>query len=215
MYTELRGEEVRFETNSEEVENAPLVGHVPEMGYREQFREHLLPDLHSKEFRKKMEAVCDHHDPNLDRQTLAQFADFGLQVDDSFLDATFVFHRVKNITFGETPQKTFDISVPVVNNYLIQSGIVSHNTVYYRRNELDSIKEWLRNNYENSVKTCSFLLHSEHGFDQAPLEEITEERYNEMVATCRPFSGFGGSEVKAGEDDLLDVECAGGACPVR
>ena len=216
VYTDLRGvEDVKFGVNTDEEENTPLVGHVPEMGYREQFKEHVLPELNSKDFRKKMEAVCNHHDPNLDRQTLAQFVDFGLQVDDALLDATYVFHKIKNITFSETPQKTFDISVPVVNSYLIQSGIVSHNTVYYRRHELDSIKGWLRDNFENNVKTCSFLLHSEHGFDQAPLEEITEERYKEMVATCRPFAGFGSLEVKGEEDDLLEVECPGGACPVR
>jgi hypothetical protein len=199
----------------DDVERAPLVGQVPAMDFREQFKEHLLPDLQSKEFQKRMEAVCEHHDPSLDRQSLAQFADLGLQVPEELLDTTYVFHKIKNITFSESAQKTFDISVPVVNNYLIQSGIVSHNTVYYRREELDSIKGWLRDNYEHNVKTCSFLLHSEHGFDQAPLEEITEERYNEMVATCRPFSGFGSSEVKSEQDDLLEVECPGGACPVR
>jgi ribonucleoside-triphosphate reductase len=214
VYTDLRGSAVPdFEVD--DVERAPLVGQVPAMDFREQFKEHLLPDLQSKEFQKRMEAVCEHHDPSLDRQSLAQFADLGLQVPEELLDTTYVFHKIKNITFSESAQKTFDISVPVVNNYLIQSGIVSHNTVYYRREELDSIKGWLRDNYEHNVKTCSFLLHSEHGFDQAPLEEITEERYNEMVATCRPFSGFGSSEVKSEQDDLLEVECPGGACPVR
>ena len=93
---------------------------------------------------------------------------------------------------------------------------MSHNTVYYRKQELEDIKQWLSANYENNVKTCSFLLHSEHGFDQAPLEEISPERYNEMVATCRPFSGFSSfGEVKNDDDDLLEVECPGGACPVR
>jgi adenosylcobalamin-dependent ribonucleoside-triphosphate reductase len=215
VYMELRQEApVQFEVN--ELILPPLVGQVPEMGFREQFKHQVLPDLNSKEFRKRMDAVCDHHDPNLDRQTLAQFSDLGLVMGDEFLDATYVFHKIKNITFSETPQKTFDISVPVVNSYLIQGGIVSHNTVYYRKQELEDIKQWLSANYENNVKTCSFLLHSEHGFDQAPLEEISPERYNEMVATCRPFSGFSSfGEVKNDDDDLLEVECPGGACPVR
>lgn len=216
VYQEMRQEApVRFEV--EEVMKAPLVGQVPAMDFRALFKEHLLPDLNSKEFRNRMEAVCEHHDPNLDRQSLAQFSDLGLTVPDVFLDATYVFHKVKNITVAETPQKTFDISVPVVNNYLVQSGIVSHNTVYYRREELDSIKSWLRDNYENSVKTCSFLLHSDHGFDQAPLEEISPERYQEMLATCRPFDGFATSAAGAApqQEDVLEVECPGGVCPVR
>jgi hypothetical protein len=238
VYRELRSVDPdpgEFETDGPV--KAPLVGQVPAMDFRAHFQEHLMPNLQSKEFCKKMEAVCEHHDPSLDRQTLAQFSDLGLNVPDVFLDVTYLFHKIKNIIFNDTPQKTYDISVPVVNNYLVQSGIVSHNTVYYRREELGEIQQWLRSNYENNVKTCSFLLHSEHGFDQAPLEEITEEKYKEMLATCRPFDGFvtgttgspTGSPtgppsslclesklVQEGEDDdLLEVECPGGACPVR
>ena len=208
---------VSCESEGEKQEAPLLIGQLPEMGFRQQFKEHLLPDLSSKEFRKRMESVCEHHDPNLDRQSLAQFSDLGMQVPEEFLDATYVFHKVKNVVFSSSSQKTYDISVPSVNSYLVQSGIVSHNTVYYRREELESIKTWLRENYENGVKTCSFLLHSDHGFDQAPLEEISEERYNEMVANCRPFTVLdaGQSEVKTEGDDVLEVECPGGACPVR
>jgi hypothetical protein len=45
-------------------------------------------------------------------------------------------------------------------------------TVYYKKEELPEIKEWLRKNYNNSIKTISFLLFSEHGFEQAPFEEM-------------------------------------------
>lgn len=38
----------------------------------------------------------------------------------------------------------------------------------YRDEELPEIKEWLRKNYNDGVKSISFLLHSDHGFDQAP-----------------------------------------------
>ena len=52
-------------------------------------------------------------------------------------------------------------------------------TIYYRKEELEAIRWWLHDNYINT-KSVSFLLHSDHGFDQAPLEEITKERYEEM-----------------------------------
>jgi ribonucleoside-triphosphate reductase len=52
-------------------------------------------------------------------------------------------------------------------------------TIYYRKEELYAIKEWLRLNYKN-VKSVSFLLHNEHGFKQAPLEEIDEGTYFDM-----------------------------------
>jgi adenosylcobalamin-dependent ribonucleoside-triphosphate reductase len=199
-------------------DSAGLCGFVPNMRFRQEFREVVLPSVVSKEFKRRMETVCEHHDHNLDRQTLAQFYDLGLDISQGYLlDTSFMFHRVTSVVLGDVPQKTFDVSVPVSNSYLVQGGIVSHNTVYYRREELPAIKSWLSANYENGVKTCSFLLHSDHGFDQAPLEEITLERYNEMVAQCRPFevSSPAAAVLSTTEDDVLDVECASGACPVR
>lgn len=84
-------------------------------------------------------------------------------------------------------------------------------TVYYKKEELSAIKEWLKNNYNNNVKTVSFLLHNDHGFDQAPYEEITKEKYEELVAKTKPITAV---EVK--ESDLLDsAECLTGACPVK
>ena len=84
-------------------------------------------------------------------------------------------------------------------------------TVYYRTNELDSIKEYLRENYTNCVKSCSFLLHSEHGFDQAPYEEISEETYNELIAKTRPIVS---GSIEQADDDQMEV-CKGGMCPLR
>ena len=82
-------------------------------------------------------------------------------------------------------------------------------TVYYRLEELDEIKEWMKENYENSLKTVSFLLHSDHGFDQAPYEEISQEEYEKRVARLKEI------EVVATGGVLEGVECEGGACPIR
>ena len=82
-------------------------------------------------------------------------------------------------------------------------------TVYYKREELPEIKEYLKKHYKNNHKSLSFLLHSDHGFVQAPLEEITEDQYNRMVATTRPITSISDGEIG------LDDECASGACPIR
>ena len=82
-------------------------------------------------------------------------------------------------------------------------------TVYYRMEELPEIKKYLKKHYKNNHKSLSFLLHSEHGFKQAPLEEITEEQYNHMVANTRIITAI--DEANIGLDD----DCATGACPVR
>src|SRR5690606_4158545 len=53
-------------------------------------------------------------------------------------------------------------------------------TVYYRPDELDEIREYLGRHYRE-IKSVSFLPYEDHGFDQAPLEAITEDVYREML----------------------------------
>jgi hypothetical protein len=84
-------------------------------------------------------------------------------------------------------------------------------TVYYRKEEIPLIKAYLRENYRTCHKSLSFLLHSEHGFEQAPYEEITKEQYDELVSKTIPITAIG--SVSLGEE-FSDCERAG-ACPVR
>jgi ribonucleoside-triphosphate reductase len=84
-------------------------------------------------------------------------------------------------------------------------------TVYYKLEELEDIKAWLKKNYNTSLKSVSFLLHSDHGFDQAPYEEITESEYNYMSSLVRPITMVESFE----EDELDSAECTTGMCPVK
>jgi hypothetical protein len=84
-------------------------------------------------------------------------------------------------------------------------------TVYYRAEELDEIKAWLEANYENSVKSVSFLLHSDHNFPLPPLEEITKEQYEKMLSKIDSSIPL----VNGQELDLLDISCDAGSCPIR
>lgn len=85
-------------------------------------------------------------------------------------------------------------------------------TVYYKKEELPEIQEWMKKNYKNKVKSVSFLLHSEHGFTLAPYEEITEELYNKLKSKIKDGINFTDSS----NMNLLDsLECEGGACPVK
>ena len=83
-------------------------------------------------------------------------------------------------------------------------------TVYYKKEELDAIKAWLTRYYFN-VKSVSFLLHNDHGFDQAPLEEIDKKTYNKMKKQSTPITSL--KDIKM--EDIEIADCAGGACPVR
>ena len=83
-------------------------------------------------------------------------------------------------------------------------------TVYYRLEELDDIKGWLKDNYDSSVKSVSFLLHSDHNFPLPPYEEITEDQYRKMLSKVDMSVGLGATL----DDNAID-DCATGACPVR
>lgn len=85
-------------------------------------------------------------------------------------------------------------------------------TIYYRKDELDEIRDYLRQHW-SSMKSVSFLLHSEHGFAQAPYEAISEGRYRELAARVHG-SPVGLADGLSG-GLLDDLECEGGACPVR
>lgn len=85
-------------------------------------------------------------------------------------------------------------------------------TVYYKSEELDSIKEYLAKNYNSGIKTVSFLLHQEHGFKQAPYQEIAKEEFEEMISKVTPLTKF-----DLVEEDEMEVseECESGACPIK
>ena len=84
-------------------------------------------------------------------------------------------------------------------------------TVYYRMDELPSIQEWLQKNYKNSIKSVSFLLHTDHNFPLPPYEEITEDEYEKSVRKI----DFSVPLVAVGSDSVVFDDCNTGACPVR
>jgi hypothetical protein len=83
-------------------------------------------------------------------------------------------------------------------------------TIYYKKEELPEIRKYLKKNYKANHKSLSFLLHNDHGFKQAPLEEITEDQYNALVASTRLITDISSFDI-----GIDDADCASGACPIR
>ena len=85
-------------------------------------------------------------------------------------------------------------------------------TVYYRKEELESIKDWLSKNYDKYIKSVSFLLHVDHNFVLPPYEEITENEYKLAISKL----DLSIPAVSTPENILLPLEdCPTNACPVR
>lgn len=82
-------------------------------------------------------------------------------------------------------------------------------TVYYRPEELEEVKQYLRENYSDNFKSLSLLRHSGHGFDQAPIEPISKEEYELLVANTTLITSVNEAEFEA------NIECEAGFCPVR
>jgi ribonucleotide reductase alpha subunit len=88
-------------------------------------------------------------------------------------------------------------------------------TVYYKPEELEGIQDYLKEHW-SEMKSVSFLLHSEHGFDQAPMGELLEEDYLKILETTTPLGEkLSGSTIMTDDDMALLDECATGACPIR
>ncbi len=83
-------------------------------------------------------------------------------------------------------------------------------TVYYKKEDIEDIKVYLKEHFRNEIKTVSFLLYHGHGFVQAPYETISKEKYDEMVKGTKQITSI---EVKEDEFDIMD--CATGACPIK
>ena len=83
-------------------------------------------------------------------------------------------------------------------------------TVYYKREELPEIKKWLEENYNEGVKSVSFLLHSDHNFPLPPYEAIDQATYEKMVAKLDLSTPLTATQGTVDFDD-----CATGACPIK
>jgi ribonucleoside-triphosphate reductase (thioredoxin) len=116
-------------------------------------------------------------------------------------------------------------STPVAANYtwkeqlemikLVQSTWSDNSvscTVYYKKEDLDEIKEYLKENYSENFKTLSFLLYHGHGFIQAPYETITKEEYDKLMINVKPITS-----ITIKESDIIsgNEECESGACPIK
>lgn len=82
-------------------------------------------------------------------------------------------------------------------------------SIYYKKEELPEIKKWLKEYYKDNIKSVSFILHSDHGFEQAPYVEIAKEEYENLIKNIKPIK-----DLEIGSEGNLIDECKG-ACPIK
>ena len=84
-------------------------------------------------------------------------------------------------------------------------------TVYYRDKEFLEIGQWMYNNFD-SVSGVSFLPYSEHTYEQAPYEAITEDKYNELMQGFPTEFEWDIVEQSDLTEGAQTLACTGGSC---
>jgi ribonucleoside-diphosphate reductase alpha chain len=97
-----------------------------------------------------------------------------------------------------------------------RNGSNTHNvsaTVSLRDNEWDYAGEWMWENRKH-YNGLSVLPYNGGTYTQAPFEDITEEKYNEMLKSLTEIDLSSIIEEKDETDLKGELACAGGACEI-
>lgn len=89
------------------------------------------------------------------------------------------------------------------------------NTVHVRDHEWDEVEEWVWNNWDTFVG-ISYISLDDSFYENMPYEECTEEEYYDLLSRTPDFDPELVNEFLSDvEEDIEDVECVSGACPIR
>jgi ribonucleoside-diphosphate reductase alpha chain len=86
-------------------------------------------------------------------------------------------------------------------------------TVYYRDDEFFAVCQWMWENFD-LISGISLLPYTEHTYEQAPYQQITEEEYEQMSDSMPEFDWNVLSEYEV-EDNTVgsqELACVGGSC---
>ena len=98
-----------------------------------------------------------------------------------------------------------------------RNGMNTHNisaTVSIRENEWPAVGEWLWSN-RDSYNGISVLPFDDHSYTQAPFEDITEEKYHQLMETLKDVNL---SEIVEMEDETNltgEIACGASGCEIK
>jgi ribonucleoside-triphosphate reductase len=89
-------------------------------------------------------------------------------------------------------------------------------TVYYTDNEFLQVAQWIWENFD-LCSGISLLPYSDHVYQQAPYEEIDEDKYKELLASMPEgidWEDLGKFETEDNTTGSQELACVGGACEI-
>jgi ribonucleoside-diphosphate reductase alpha chain len=98
-----------------------------------------------------------------------------------------------------------------------KNGMNTHNisaTVSIRENEWPAVGQWLWDNREfyNGVSVLPF---SDHTYIQSPFEDITEEKYNQLMETLKDVDLSAIVEMEDNTDLSGEIACGAAGCEIK
>jgi ribonucleoside-triphosphate reductase len=162
------------------------------------------------------------HDPVVEILKNANYNIFNHPTDESGVLVTFPVEW-KDVPFHiqDGKEVNLDTAIDQLEKYkLIQTSWTQQNTsvtISYDPSEVPDIVNWLLANWDCYVGV-SFIYRADPtktakdlGYLYLPQEVVDESTYRKYVATLLPVS----VEALAGFDEIVDAECATGACPIK
>lgn len=96
---------------------------------------------------------------------------------------------------------------------ILESKKDEFGNVIYRVNEWGAVGEWMWNN-RNDFNGISVLPYDGGTYIQAPFEDCTEEKFNEMMKSLKNVDLTKVVETEDNTDHSNEVACGGGACEI-
>ena len=98
-----------------------------------------------------------------------------------------------------------------------RNGINTHNisaTISVKENEWEEVGEWMWDN-KNTYNGLSVLPYDGGSYIQAPFEEITEEKYNELILKLKDIDFSSITEEEDNTTQADELACSGANCEVK
>lgn len=162
------------------------------------------------------------HDPLVEVLRAANYNVFNHPTDDTGVLVTFPV-RWDDVPFTKIDGKevNLDSAIEQLEKYkMIQTSWTQQNTsvtISYSLDEVEDIIQWLLNNWDCYVGV-SFIYRTDPtktakdlGYLYLPQEIVIEDVYTEYVSKLLPVSLEGSNSF----DELVDADCATGACPIK
>tara|TARA_R100001530_G_scaffold3320_3_gene4958 strand:+ start:7281 stop:9239 length:1959 start_codon:yes stop_codon:yes gene_type:complete len=157
------------------------------------------------------------NDPILSRLREAGYQVVTNPVDDHNVIVTFPV-KWESIRFEKEGDKyvNHETAIKQLQRYrLLMDAYTEQNcsiTVTYKRDEIPTIIDWLRNNWSSYVGV-SFLpiLDNQEVYAYLPQEVVTQKEYEEYIDQLTPVD----LDAVSGQHELEDDECLQGVCPVK